>query len=448
MRITLFAHGSRGDIWPMVALGWHLAQHRHEVTVAVPDEFKAFTEDVGLATAQLPFDGMAWLASEEGQRLLHTGGVEYARAVGREYDRRAEEFDDASLAAAEGADALVGSILTAMRTLVPGELLRVPIAMVHQVPVAPSREYSSLLTRGRLRSRTLRRASHGLTHLLWERGAADATRAFRRKLGLSEERMGIFRRLEEMRCLGLHTVSPSLFPRPSDWGEHLKITGAWQMPAAARGELEEGLPAELQEWLDAGPPPVFLGFGSMPVLDPAPLFEDILTVTAALDQRAVLSANCLPPGAADALPERLCVVGAVDHDLLFERCAAVVHHGGIGSTIASMRAGRPTMVCSVLADQPWWGERLRRLGVGEHIPFRKLTRERLKARLRTLLAPALAERAGRLGAAIKAEGDGLPEATRLLEEHLLDAMPPQPGRHRAPRRGLSAAPPADVSVRG
>lgn len=152
MRITLFAHGSRGDIWPMVALGWHLAQHRHEVTVAVPDEFRAFTEDVGLATAQLPFDGMAWLASEEGQRLLHTGGVEYARAVGREYDRRAEEFDDASLAAAEGADALVGSILTAMRTLVLGEFLRVPIAMVHQVPVAPSREYSSLLTRGRLRS--------------------------------------------------------------------------------------------------------------------------------------------------------------------------------------------------------------------------------------------------------------------------------------------------------
>lgn len=298
MRITLFAHGSRGDIWPMVALGWHLAQHRHEVTVAVPDEFRAFTEDVGLATAQLPFDGMAWLASEEGQRLLHTGGVEYARAVGREYDRRAEEFDDASLAAAEGADALVGSILTAMRTLVLGEFLRVPIAMVHQVPVAPSREYSSLLTRGRLRSGALRRASHRLTHLLWERGAADATRAFRRKLGLAEERMGIFRRLEEMRCLGLHTVSPSLFPRPSDWGEHLKITGAWQMPAAARGALEEGLPAGLEEWLDAGPPPVFLGFGSMPVLDPAPMFEDILAVTAALDRRAVLSANCLPPGAA------------------------------------------------------------------------------------------------------------------------------------------------------
>ncbi|HEY1688282.1 MAG TPA: glycosyltransferase [Solirubrobacteraceae bacterium] len=420
MRITLFSHGSRGDVWPMVALGWHLMQSEHDVTVAVPGEFVEFTERMGLRASPMPFDVTAWMNAGHGQHMLHKGGPRFMRAMTREYESRADAFDEACLAAAEGAEALVGSLMLADRVWALGELRRLPVAMVYQLPVSPSSEYASLLmTKGKLlQSRTLNRVSHELTELAWRFGSGRATIDFRRKIGLPAKRVATFRLMEEQRCLGLHTVSPSVFPRPTDWAEHLKLTGAWQMPSVTRGELGEQLPADLEEWLCAGEAPIFLGFGSMPVLDPEPLYQDILAVTSILRRRAVLSANCVPPRALHALPEHLRIVGAVDHDRLFPRCVAVVHHGGVGSIMTSLRAGRPTLVCSVIADQPWWGQRLRKLGVGAHVPFAKLNRDKLSAALRMLLDPAVAERARRLGDRIEAEGDGLPRASRLLEEWL------------------------------
>jgi sterol 3beta-glucosyltransferase len=434
MRITLFAHGTRGDVWPLVALGWHLAARDHDVVVAAPEEFREFTERAGLRAASLPFDMVAWLSTTEGQRLLHAGGVRVMREAAREYSRHADAFDEAYLAAARGAEALVGTFLTWDRALVLGDLLRIPVAAVYQQLYAPSREYSSVvLTSGRLRPRLLRLASHELTDRIWWHGTAKSTNAFRRKLGLPACSQSTFSRLQRAGALGLHTHSPSLFPRPTDWPEHLKFTGAWQMPHASRENLGEHLAPDLQAWLDAGEQPIFLGFGSMPVLDPQPLLQDIISVTAALGLRAIVSANCVSPQAADTLPDHLRVVGTVDHDRLFPQCAAVVHHGGAGSTSASLRAGRPTMICSILADQPWWGERMRHLGVGAHVPFRKLNRDTLQSGLRTLLDPDVDARARTLGAAIQAEGDGLPAATQLLEDWLVVAEPtplPAPGRTR------------------
>jgi sterol 3beta-glucosyltransferase len=432
VRITLFAHGLRGDVWPMVALGWSLARHDHEVTIAVPNEFGALAERAGLRTARLPFDMMAWLATPEGQQLLRSGGVRLLYGVQREFSRHAEELDDAHIAAAEGAQALITMPMTWDRAIALGEHLGIPTGVVFTQPAAPSTEYAPLsLTRGRLRSPALRRASHELAGWAWWRGVASSTRAFRRRLGLSRNRQATYRRFLDSELLALHTSSPILFPRPSDWKDHLTVTAAWQMPAALRDELHEGLPADLEAWLDAGEPPLFLGFGSMPVLEPEPLLADIAEVTDELGRRAIVSRNCVPPGGG-ALPEHLWAVDASDHDRLFPRCAAVVHHGGLGSTHASLRAGRPTMVCSVFVDQPWWGERVRSLGVGAHVPFRELNRRRLEAGLRTLLDPAVGARAVALGEAIRAEGDGLGEATGILEDWLSTAGTPPASAQTSP----------------
>lgn len=435
MRITLFAHGTRGDVAPMVALGWQLATRDHDVTVAVPAEFREFTEHAGLRTAPLHLDLTAWLSTAEGQRLLHKGGVRLMRRMTREYSRHADAFDEAYEAAAQGAEALVGNILTWDRTLVLGDALDIPAATVYQVPLGLSHQYPSLLlTRGASRSPFLCRGSHELAERIWWHGTAKTTDAFRRKLGLPSCSTSTFRRLQHPGALGLHTVSPSLFPRPTDWGRHLQITGAWQMPDALRDSLGEELPADLQAWLDAGDPPIFFGFGSMPVLDPQPLLDDVIGVTTALGRRAIVSENCVSSRDAEAVPDHLRVVGALDHDRLFPQCAVVVHHGGIGSTTASVRAGRPTMVCSVFGDQPWWGEQMRRLGVGTHVPFRKLDRDALESGLRTLLDPTVEARARALGAAIQAEGDGLPAAAQLLEDWLVVAEPTPTLAGHAPRR--------------
>jgi sterol 3beta-glucosyltransferase len=433
MRIICCADGLRGDIWPMVVLGSQLAARDHDVTVAVPEGFREFSERAGLHTAPLPFDMLAWVKTDAGQRLLQAGGVPVMRGLGLEYARHADALDAAYEAATQGAEAIVGTVLTMDRAQVMGDQLQVPVATVYQQPIGMSSRYSSVvLTSGNLRSRALCRGSHELAERLWWRANAKSMHRFRRKLGLPACSRSTYRRQQHPGALGLHTISPSLFPRPSDWGSHLKLTGAWEMPAAVRGDVGEEISADLQSWLDAGDPPIFLGFGSMPVVDPQPLLEDIVAVTTALGRRAVLSENCVSKQAAGTLPGHLHVVGAVDHDRLFPQCAAVVHHGGLGSTIASTRAGRPTMVCSIFGDQPCWGEHMKRLGVGTHVRFRKLDRTTLEAGLRTLLDPGVVARAQALGAAIQAEGDGLPEATRLLEDWLVVAEPtPMPGTRRA-----------------
>jgi UDP:flavonoid glycosyltransferase YjiC (YdhE family) len=151
MRFTLFAHGLRGDVWPAVALGWRLAQRDHDVTVAVPEEFRDFVERAGLHFQPLPFDMGEWLRTTEGQQLLRADGLELFRAAGREYSRHADALDDSFQAAAHGAEAPIGCLITVDRTLAMGDRLQVPVAMLSQYPVAPSRELPSVtMVRGRL----------------------------------------------------------------------------------------------------------------------------------------------------------------------------------------------------------------------------------------------------------------------------------------------------------
>ncbi len=423
MKVVLFDHGTRGDVAPMVALGWQLAGNGHDVAVAAPKEFQRFVERAGLAFAPLPFDMMAWLRTAEGRRLLHVGGVPLLRGLAREYELRADAFDDAYIAAAEGADAVVGNHVTCDRAFALGDALGVPAAIFIPYPATHSREYSSLaLTRGKLRWPALRLASHELHHRIWWHQIAKAVNRFRGKLGLPASPQPTYRRLlGSSDLLTLYSLSSSLFPRPSDWSEQCKVTAPWKLPARLRDDLDEVLPADLERWIGEGDPPIFLGFGSMPVLEPQPLLDEIVAVARTLGRRAIVSENCVPAAAAASLPDDLRTVGAVDHDRLFPRCAAVVHHGGIGSITSSLGAGRPTMVCSVFADQPWWGEHMKRLGVGAHVPFRKLDRTSLESGLRVLLSPGVSRRAEALGEAIRAEGGGLPRAGRLFDEWLVRA---------------------------
>ncbi|MFN8149628.1 MAG: glycosyltransferase [Solirubrobacterales bacterium] len=420
MRVVLFAHGTRGDVGPLVALGWTLAREGHEITVAVPEEFRGLATAAGLRTAPLPLNMMAWLSTSEGQKLLHTGGYTFLRRWAHEYARHADALDEAQLAAAQGADALISNHVTADRSLALSDALGIPVAFFIPFPLAPSREYSPLTTTsGGMRSPWLRLATHKLDSWIWWRQVSGPANEFRAKLGLPPSRKPTVRRLmEDPSYLAVYALSPSLFPRPTDWPDHIKVTAGWKLPSALRQNLDEELPADLVDWLDAGDPPVFLGFGSMPVLEPQRLLGDIVSVTGELGVRAIVSENCVAAEAAESLPANLRVVGTVDHDDLFPRCAAAVHHGGIGSLSTSLGADLPTMVCSVLGDQPWWGEHMNRLGTGSHIPFRKLTRTRLHAGLRGLQDPSVKARAADIGSAIRAEGDGLPVAGRLFSAWL------------------------------
>jgi sterol 3beta-glucosyltransferase len=170
----------------------------------------------------------------------------------------------------------------------------------------------------------------------------------------------------------------------------------------------------LVEFLQAGPPPAYVGFGSMFMNGGRRKTEIILNALKLARQRAALATGWGELTAEDA-PEGIFVLDAVPHDWLFPRVAAVVHHGGAGTTGAALRAGKPAVICPFVGDQPFWGRRVAALGAGPPpIPQRKLTAERLAAAIRSAVADGeMRQRAASLGEAIRAE-DGVGRAVAMI----------------------------------
>jgi sterol 3beta-glucosyltransferase len=435
MRVALFAHGIRGDVWPFIALGHHLRERGYDVTLAAPPNHASLVRAAGVRYGPLPFDGEAFLASDEGRHLTAVGGVRMLRALQAEYAARAPALDDAFLQISEGAEALVAMHVTMERAQVIAEHRRLPLAMVWPLVITPTGEFTSPVFEGReLPTRLLRRASHHLFHGVWAAGAARQTAVLRRRLGLPGSRTPAFYRHRDPNALCLNTVSPSIVPRPSDWGPQERISGSWRMPDRVRGKLGARIPAPLESWLEDGEAPLYLGLGSMPVFKPGPLLDDIRAASSAVGARTIIHAGWAARGDTTPDPDgRVYIVdGPLDHDRLLPRCRAAVHHGGAGTTMAVARAGLPALVVSVGFDQPWWGRRLELLGVGHHLRFADLDRTTLEAGLRRAFDPDTAARAAALGQRMGAEPDGAHESGRMLDDWLVTAEPQTPpGPHIA-----------------
>ena len=175
-------------------------------------------------------------------------------------------------------------------------------------------------------------------------------------------------------------------------------------------------PDELAEFLDCGDAPVYVGFGSMGFAkDAGRRREAIITALARAEVRGVLATGWggIPAGAADP---NVITVDNVPHDWLFPQVAAVVHHGGAGTTAAGLRAGRPTLICPFVGDQPFWGHQIDQLGAGpKPLPQHRLNADRLTQRIRALVAThGYADRAAGIAQRLRSE-DGVSRAVEVLE---------------------------------
>jgi sterol 3beta-glucosyltransferase len=258
----------------------------------------------------------------------------------------------------------------------------------------------------------LRRGSHRLFLQLVDRTTRAGVEELRRELGLRPLDRSVIEDDFASRVGTLGLWSESVLPAPHDWPDNFRITGYCFLPPHMRARLNETTPQRLEEWLSAGSPPIFFGFGSMPVLDPKRMFEDVQRVARRLGARALIGAGWTSykhDGDEDVF-----VAGAFDHDAVLPRCRAAVHHGGAGTTAAALRAGIPAVVCSVFGDQPFWGWHLTRLGVGTTLPFQRVNATRLEEALRRVLRSDTNARAAALGARLRAE-DGLVRTADVIE---------------------------------
>ncbi|MGF0315836.1 glycosyltransferase [Nocardia fluminea] len=185
----------------------------------------------------------------------------------------------------------------------------------------------------------------------------------------------------------------------------------------------------LESWLDAGTAPIYVGFGSMDVGDPAAFVAMVREVCAGRGRRLLLASGWATIAA--GFDDAVAIVGQVDHARVLPRCVAAVHHGGAGTTAAALRAGVPQVICSVQADQPYWGQALRRLGLAATIPAKKLTAERLDALLDQVSRPDVIERAASYAADFAT--DGVERAADAVEALLGSPIAPEllrsAGRH-------------------
>lgn len=195
--------------------------------------------------------------------------------------------------------------------------------------------------------------------------------------------------------------SAALIPKPFDWPTQISISGFFFLSLASSYTP----PPDLANFLASGPPPVYIGFGSIVVDDPNALTTLLFAAIRRLNIRALVSKGWGGLGGEQLeLPPGVMMLGNCPHDWLFPQCAAVVHHGGAGTTAAGIRCGKPTVIVPFFGDQPFWGSMVYKAGAGpEPVPFKKLTAEILAESIDMALGPAAQARAQELGAKIRHE---------------------------------------------
>ena len=401
MRILIVTAGSRGDVAPFTGLGHRLQQAGHQVALAAHDRFAGLVRECGLEYRALPGDPL---------ELVRARTVAPSPEAAREvFAAFLDELGEGVLAAvAAGTDILLTAFGPAPLSRLVADGFGIPSLGVYLAPGVPTREFPPP---GWSASGPLSPADNLAAgrELLARTGSlyADVLRRLRARLDLPAATPEAPSPPDDWPIC--HGFSPQVVPRPADWPATAHVTGYWWPAAPPRWEP----PYQLVDFLRAGPPPVFVGFGSM-----TPTHEHLHEVVAAAVERvgvrAVVQSGWAELGAAG---DDILVVGDLPHDWLFPRTAAVVHHAGAGTTGAGLRAGVPAVPVPVLVDQPFWADRLHRLGVAPHpVPLPELTADTLAGALRSCLdRPSYRDRATQLARRIRAE-DGAALVLSLITQ--------------------------------
>ncbi|MFE7526654.1 glycosyltransferase [Kitasatospora sp. NPDC057542] len=388
MRILIITAGSRGDVAPFTGLGRRLLDAGHQVAVAAHPAFAALVGGCGLDHRPVPGDPQGLIRD-----VSRAASREEAQAMMRAYaDGLA---DGVAEAVAGGTDVLLTAFGPAPLSRMAGEALGIPVIGTYlapsfatrQFPLPNARNSDDLGPEGNLAAgRDVLGRAEGVF--------AGAVTRLRARLGLPAAAPSAAGDIRPV----FHGFSPLVVPRPEDWPSRVEVAGYWW---PARPDRWQPSP-ELVDFLQAGPPPVFIGFGSMAVGQGERLSELVAAAVKGTGVRAVVQAGW---GELSGCGDDLLAIGDVPHDWLFPRAAAVVHHAGAGTTAAGLRAGVPALPVPVMADQPFWASRLHQLGVAPRpLPFQDLTAEALRDAITACLSePVHRHRAAELARGIAAE---------------------------------------------
>ncbi|KAH8728421.1 hypothetical protein GQ44DRAFT_724420 [Phaeosphaeriaceae sp. PMI808] len=439
LNVVIQVVGSRGDVQPFVALGKVLKEtYGHRVRLATHPTFKDFVVENDLEFFSIggdPAELMAFMVKNPGLMpgfdTLRSGDVgkrrkgiaEILRGTWRSCIETGNglEVDPLSQTVEEWmnieeqlpeqlkkpfvADAIIANP-PAFGHIHCAEKLGIPLHMMFTMPWSPTQQFPHPLANiqsSNADASITNYISYIMVDILTWQGLGDIINRFR-KDNLHLDPISIVwapAMLARLKIPFTYCWSPALIPKPKDWNHHISIAGFYFLDLA-----QNYTPApDLAAFLEAGEPPVYIGFGSIVVDDPNAMTKMIFEAVKITGRRALVSKGWGGLGADElGIPEGVFMLGNCPHDWLFKRVSAVVHHGGAGTTAAGIAAGRPTVVVPFFGDQPFWGAMVARAGAGpDPTPYKDLTAEKLAESINKALEPESLERAQELCNKIKQE---------------------------------------------
>lgn len=408
MKIAIHTFGTRGDVQPYLALGLELQSRGHAVTLSAPRDFTIWIESFGLPARAFDFN--------MGDFIRRAEALGVTRNPLKAFTHRAEMIDpmiEACLTeAVEGtrdADMVIAhpkALFSASgaEAVGAGFILAAPLPIISPTRCFPM---PGVMTRNRAR---------WLNALSWA-PLGLGMMPFRKKLNTLRKSLGLapvgnsldYGRYRGQPCLRLTANSAHILPRPNDWDDYSVLAGNWVLPEASRP-----LDREIEAFLADGPPPVYVGFGSMVTGDATRLVTAAMAGLRKAGLRGIIGRGWAKlPATTEA---DMLVIDGAPHSRLFPRCRLIVHHGGAGTTAAALTAGKPSLITPFMVDQPWWAERLREAGLS-HKALRpdRLTPARFARALKRLdKDKAVARRCSALGEQLRSE-NGVARAAELIE---------------------------------
>lgn len=424
LRVNLLAVGTRGDVQPALALGMGLKMAGFDVRLTAFEAFRSLVEAYGLGFSPLSANIQELLQMSTGKKAFSaTALFDIIKLFRNVFSTMFTDFWQMS----RDCDLLVSNAATNLVVDAVAEKLQIPYIETSVFPGWPTRAYPSFFgpwpTSLGERSSGLAGQLKGAINFfsykpvnwavsLWIRPMIERSR--REILGLPARKS---RQPAKKSTPALAGFSRHILPPPPDWGEHIHVTGYWHLDTPA---FEP--PPALQAFLNVGAPPVYIGFGSMPSQNPEQVADLVIQALSMAGQRGILltGQGILGRGMAQQSSKHpVYFVESIPHDWLLPRTAAVVHHGGAGTTAAGIRAGVPSILIPIGADQRLWAYRVETLGIGPRpIPRSRLTAERLAGALtQAITDQEMHQRAKDLGEKIRAE-DGVGEAVRVICQHM------------------------------
>ncbi len=404
MKVIVATYGTEGDARPFAALCRGLIDAGHEARLLADAATLGSARALGVPTTALTGDIRRALTTDHavGGVVAKGGGFNAtARALATIANANAESWLSTIVEAGEGCDAVLAAGLAAFAGFSAAEVLGAKAVGAGMIPITPTAAFPSPFLPPLWVPRWLNRASHAFVNaMLWK--------AFRIKTNAARARFKLPPRKAVWTDLPmLYGVSPALLPAPPDWPTDVRLCGQWLARSAGWTP-----PPALASFLAAGDAPIYIGFGSMTGFDKRRLMDALI---AALAGRRALFHAGWSDFDSKALPGNVLAIDDTPHDWLFPRAAAVIHHGGSGTSHSAARAGVPSIVTPFAGDQFFWAERLRLAGVAPAAVDGRRPRAEAFARALDFAASAqVRDRARALGEAMRAE-DGVVTGVAAVE---------------------------------